>query len=142
MKKQIKVKALLYVERNDDEILVFEDFDKVKKEYYYRPLGGTVEFGERTIDTVAREILEETGEEAIIGDLFYISENFFVYSGDPRHEIVYIYKGSFKTDKLLHQDEFYIMESNGVQVKCKWINKNLFKNGTLRLEPEGLTEQL
>lgn len=142
MNKKIHVKALLYTERNDRQILVSEDFDKVKKDYYYRPLGGTVEFGERAVETLAREILEETGEEATIGDLLYISENIFVYNGNPGHEIVYIYKGNFKTDKLLHQDEFYITESNGQQVKCKWVDKNLFKNGTLRLVPKGLTEQL
>lgn len=33
---------------------------------YYRPLGGTIEFGERSADTVVREFREELGAEVTV----------------------------------------------------------------------------
>ena len=44
-----------------DQILVAEGFDPVKDETFYRPLGGAIEFGERAVQTLARE-LSEIGE--------------------------------------------------------------------------------
>jgi len=54
----IKVKALCLFE-NDGYIFVFEAYDGEKKDYFYRPVGGTNEFQEYTIDTLKREINEE-----------------------------------------------------------------------------------
>jgi 8-oxo-dGTP pyrophosphatase MutT (NUDIX family) len=45
--------------RNEDRILVNEGYDPVKQEAFYRPLGGGIEFGESSMDTVCRELMEE-----------------------------------------------------------------------------------
>ena len=55
---QIRSVALC-VFRNNDRILVFEGFEKLKNEIFYRPLGGGIEFGEKAEDTVRRELKEE-----------------------------------------------------------------------------------
>jgi len=138
MKNEIAIKALFYTERNQQEILVFEDFDKIKKQFYYRPIGGTVEFGEKTIDTLNREVMEETGEKITVDKLLLITENLFNLNGDSYHEIVYIYQGSFITPKYIQQDQFWITESNGERIKCLWVDKSEFKNNKLYLVPEGL----
>ena len=57
MENQIAIKSLLFTERNKDDILVFEDYDKVKRQFYYRPIGGTVEFGEKTSDTLILSLI-------------------------------------------------------------------------------------
>ncbi len=52
------VKALCIV-KNGNKLLVSRDFDSVKKDYYFRPLGGSVDFRERSDVTVKREFIEE-----------------------------------------------------------------------------------
>lgn len=138
MENQIAIKSLLYTERKQDEILVFEDYDEVKQQFYYRPIGGTVEFGEKTRDTLKREVMEETGEHIVIEELLLITENIFTLNGKPFHEIVYIYKGNFIVEKIKAQNEFWITESNGEKIKCKWIDKARFSDNSLFLVPEAL----
>ena len=49
--------------RKEDKILVFEAYDKVDDKIFYRPLGGGIEFGEHSSETVVREIREEINNE-------------------------------------------------------------------------------
>ncbi|UED82197.1 NUDIX domain-containing protein [Lysinibacillus sp. CD3-6] len=56
--EQIITKAICLF-RNDDLILVAEGFDEVKGEFYYRPIGGKIEFGETSAEAIQREVREE-----------------------------------------------------------------------------------
>ena len=49
--------------RKNDRILVAEGYDPVKNEHFYRPLGGGIEFGEYSEQTIRRELMEEIGAE-------------------------------------------------------------------------------
>ena len=49
--------------RREDRILVSTAYDSVKKDYFCRPLGGGIEFGERGAEAIVREIREELGAE-------------------------------------------------------------------------------
>ena len=40
---------------HQNQLLVMEGFDEVKHNTFFRPLGGTIEFGERGIETIARD---------------------------------------------------------------------------------------
>ena len=53
----------LCVIRRDGNLLVFEGYDTAKKDHFYRPLGGTIEFGESSADAAAREMAEELNTE-------------------------------------------------------------------------------
>src|SRR5436190_14068435 len=59
----------------------------------YRPLGGGVEWGERSIDAVAREIREELRVDVAGLRLVTVLENLFTYNGKQGHEIVFVYDG-------------------------------------------------
>jgi len=65
--------------RHENRILVSEGFDTVKQDYYYRPLGGGIEYGEPSREAVAREIREELGAEIENIRLLDVLENIFVY---------------------------------------------------------------
>ncbi len=82
---------------NGDRIFVAECHDPVKGETFYRPLGGGIEFGEYSQDTLVREMREETG--MAVEDLFYLGtiEQIFTYNGELGHEIVMLYRGRSRT---------------------------------------------
>jgi 8-oxo-dGTP pyrophosphatase MutT (NUDIX family) len=99
MKDKIRPIAIC-VFRHKDRILVAEGYDPVKKQTFYRPLGGGIEFGEKSDHTVRRELLEEINAE--VGELWYLGalENIFVFNGAPGHEIVLVYDGVLKDSGL------------------------------------------
>jgi 8-oxo-dGTP pyrophosphatase MutT (NUDIX family) len=87
-------------------ILVAEGRDSKKNQVFYRPLGGTIEFGERGEETVCRELMEEIN--ATLTDVRYLGalENIFVYEGRRGHEIVLVYDGKL-ADRSLYQKKSF-----------------------------------
>ena len=137
----IRTLALCIFRRNN-EILVAEGYDSRKKETFYRPLGGGIEFGEYSWDAVRREIREEIREE--IKDLSFLgaTENIFEYEGVPGHEVIFLFEGAFTRNHVYQQQELTGIEDNGEELKISWKPIEAFTKGKLILYPEGLTEML
>ncbi|MHC1682082.1 MAG: NUDIX hydrolase [Clostridiaceae bacterium] len=135
----IRVSVLGVAEIND-KILVEENFDKIKNQYFYRPLGGGVDFWEDTKEALIREFKEELNADIKVLDYICTIENRFKFEDVCRHEILIIYKIQL-TDEFYIKDEFIINE-NGIEFKAKWIDKNLFLNGELILFPKDLEKIL
>ncbi len=127
--------------RNGNKILVAEGFDPIKNQSFYRPLGGGVEFGEKSAETVKREIMEELKEE--VTDIHYLStiENIFVFDGNMGHEIVQVYDGKFVNTQLYQQSEILGMEDGAGEFKAVWKEIESF-NAHAPLYPDGLQEML
>lgn len=129
--------------RHNDCILVAEGYDPVKKENFYRPLGGGIEFGEHSEQTIRREILEEIGAE--VCELKYLGtlENIFVFNGTPGHEIVQVYNGSLRDTRLYEQTVIVGQEVdiNG-SFRAVWKRIDEFGEGKSILYPTGLLEIL
>jgi len=128
--------------RNKDRILVFEGYDPIKKQSFYRPLGGGIEFGEYGEEAVRREIMEELHTE--IEDLSYLGmlENVFVFNGTPVHEIVMMYDGALINSGLYDQSVISVIEANGEDIRAMWKNLDEFDVGKSILYPVGLLEML
>ena len=128
--------------RNKDRILVFEGYDPIKKQSFYRPLGGGIEFGEYGEEAVRREIMEELHTE--IEDLSYLGmlENVFVFNGTPVHEIVMMYDGALINSGLYDQSVISVIEANGEDIRAMWKNLDEFGVGKSILYPVGLLEML
>lgn len=124
--------------RHGDNILVAEGYDSVKREVFYRPLGGTIEFEERSQDALARELREELGAE--VSNLRYLGtfENIFTYDGKPGHEIVLVYDGLFADRSMYARAELKGREHDGTTFKVVWKSLAEFRAGAARLYPDGL----
>lgn len=128
---------------HNNKILVCEGYDPTKGEIFYRPLGGAIEFGEYSIDTVRRELLEEISAE--IQELVYLGalENIFTFDGTPGHEIVQVYDGAFVDTALYEQDVISGHELDiSEPMKVIWKNLDEFGPGKSILYPDGLLELL
>lgn len=125
----------------NNKILVFEGFDKVKNEFFYRPLGGGIEFGEYGEQAVKREIMEEIQAEVIDIKFLTSFENIYVLNGIIGHEIVLVYDGAF-VDKSLYNKNLIGIEDDENQTKFKayWKSLDEIKQEERPLYPEGLYE--
>jgi 8-oxo-dGTP pyrophosphatase MutT (NUDIX family) len=92
--------------RHNGQILVAEGYDPVKKQRFYRPLGGAIEFGEFSQAALVREMREELGAE--VADLRYLGtlENIFEFAGAPGHEIVLVYDGRLVDPRYYERPAF------------------------------------
>ena len=117
----------------NNKLLVSEGFDTVKKQTFYRCLGGGIEFLETSTDALKREFLEEINVNIIVKDFLGISENIFSYEGKNAHELVFYYKID-----ILEKDfrEEYIVTEEDKQDKAVWVDIDDFKSGKKILHPK------
>ncbi len=138
--KKIRVISICIFQHNQ-KILVFEAYDSVKKTQFYRPLGGGVEPGETTQETIKREIREELSLEMTDLNLLGVVENIFTCEGNPGHEIVFVYDGQFVDKKVYDLSEFIVHEDNGEVLRAVWRSLDSFDEYH-RLVPEELGKLL
>lgn len=128
---------------HQDRILVSKGYDPVRDQTFYRPLGGGIEFGEYSEQTIHRELMEELGEEVF--DLKYLGtlENVFVFNGTPGHDIVQVYDGVLKKSGLYDQVVIVGKESDiDEPFDAVWKSLGEFGEGKSILYPTGLLELL
>jgi len=142
-KKRIRPLAIC-VFRYNDRILVAEGYDSVKDQYFYRPLGGGIEFGEPSVETICRELMEELKVDVDKDSLRYLGavENIFTFNGTSGHEIVLIYDGALKESGLYEQAVILGQEANGEDIHAVWKDLDEFRDGKSILYPTGLIEML
>ena len=141
MRKEAIRTIAICVFRNGDRILVSEGSDSVKEQPFYRPLGGMIEFGERSDETVVRELMEEINAEVINLRYLGVLENIFVYEAERGHEIVFVYDGEFR-DRSLYEKNVIFGDELGSPIRAIWVNLNELGPTKPPLYPLGLVEIL
>ena len=137
---RIRTQALALIRRGD-RILVERGYDRVKDEWFWRLLGGTVEFGELAAETVRRELVEELGAEADVGTLVATIENIFTFEGVPGHEICLVYDTSLRDERLYELDGWQAEEltpDGPLTHKVAWKPIDSFRGDGETLYPEEL----
>jgi NADH pyrophosphatase NudC (nudix superfamily) len=71
---------------HEGKLLVFEGYNAVKDQTFYRPLGGGIEFGEYGVQAFIREIQEEIGAAVVNPRYLGLCENIFTLDGEVGHE--------------------------------------------------------
>ncbi len=138
-KKRVKPKAVC-VFRWEDKIFVAEGYDTPISETFYRPIGGSIEFGEKGHQTIVREVMEEIKVQ--VADVQYLGllESIFTYEGKAGHEIMLIYDGRFVDDTMY--DESLAMQGEDddeILFTCMWKPLSFFRGDSAPpLYPAGL----
>lgn len=103
----------------DNKILV----QKIKDNKFYCLPGGHVEFGEDTVNTVVREMKEETEKDFIVESLMVLNENFFMHANKEFHELGFYYKLKPKYEiDLENYERIEIDKGIPKKLKFEWIN--------------------
>jgi transposase/ADP-ribose pyrophosphatase YjhB (NUDIX family) len=132
-KAAVKVKAMgLFV--SDGRLLVSPGFDPVSQKPHLRLLGGQVEFGERSEETLVREMREELGADVEVGELLEVVQNVYVLRGRQKHEIAFIHRARFLDDAFLGKNELPNIEPGSDEV-AKWLPIAEVLNGPVPLFP-------
>ena len=135
--KNIRCIAIAWI-THQDQIFVLEGYDPIKSSYFYRPIGGGIDFGETGLAAVLREFQEET--QLALKNLEYLHtiENIFTYKGQTGHEMVCLYRADFVEDWIYQTPEITAYEDSGKSFRACWVNLSDFRSGQKRLVPESL----
>lgn len=117
----------------NNKLLVAEGYDDIKKQTFYRCLGGGIEFLEESKTALKREFLEELNIDITINKFLGISENIFTYNGQNGHELILFYSIDISDEDF--KNEYHILDNENKNI-VKWINIDEFKNKNKILYPE------
>ena len=107
---------------------------------HYALVGGRIEIGENSADTIKREIKEELGKDIEITGYISTIENFFEMIGSKYHEIMFVHKVEF-VDEEDKRIEYTLENIEGKDyLKYEWLE--LDKIEQYPLWPKAIREVL
>jgi len=125
--------VVLGIAMDKNKILVSEGYDKIKKQTFYRCLGGGIEFLETSQEALKREYKEELDIDIIVEDFRGISENIFTYQGKKAHELILFY--NIKIQEKDIKEKYHIIDDN-CEIDAYWVDVNEFKHNKKIIYPE------
>lgn len=134
--------ALALLRNTKGQLLLHKSYDSSKKETFYRPLGGGIEFHETGRVAIEREIDEELGLKISVKNLVATFENIFTYEGKRGHEIVMLFDAEFSNLKDYERNEIDIVESGRVIAKAVWRSVEEIRSEGAKLYPLGIDETI
>lgn len=118
--QRIRAVALCVV-CHGDRVLVRRHSDPDRLRIFFRPLGGSIEFGESSLDAARREVQEEIGAEVTNLRLLGCIENLFDAEDGAGHEIVFIYQADFVDRALYERPHIDGQEADGQDFVAHWL---------------------
>ncbi|WP_242250890.1 NUDIX hydrolase [Bacillus cereus group sp. BfR-BA-01379] len=106
-------------------------------ETFYRPLGGSIELGEKSAHTVIREFKEELHTEVEITHYLGCLENIFHLDGEIGHEIIQLYSLRLLGTSLYEMEIMNIQDEQTVSY-AKWMPITAFIQKEKVLYPDGI----
>ncbi|HFK1530133.1 DNA mismatch repair protein MutT [Bacillus thuringiensis] len=124
---------------HQDRLLVQEYH--TEGETYYRPLGGSIELGEKSAHTVIREFTEELHTEIEIINYLGCLENVFHLDGGIGHEIIQLYSLRL-LDTSLYEMKILNIKDEETVAYAKWIPITAFIQKEKILYPDGVLKYI
>ncbi len=124
----------------NQEVLVEKGYDSIKKETFYRFLGGGIEFQETATTALKREFVEEIDCLIEVKGFVTFLENIFEYEGMPKHELVFVYEIQLSSP-FYDMDTFFKSE-NGEKTEVAWLPIASFKQKEWTIYPLGILDYL
>lgn len=138
----IRVKAL-GLHWRDGKLLAAEVHSDAGQIKGFRPLGGSVEFGETARDALIREFQEELGIPVTITGAPIFFENIYLHEGAPGHELLILFEVAFPKGAFAGQDRIRFHENDGTACVAQWCDLDqLDLPGGPALFPSGLKAYL
>lgn len=131
----IRTLAIAIIKNAKGQLLLHEGYDSVKKEYFYRPLGGGIEFGEKGEEALIREFREEINQEIKVLKYLNTFENLFTYEGKQGHQIILLYEAELVLEPL---DNYPIVEFDKIIGQAVWKSFQEIQNQKAKLVPTGI----
>lgn len=114
-------------------------FHRAEMDSFFTLAGGSVEFGESSIEAIQREMREELRATVKVERLIWVAENFFNYRDKDCHEIGLYYETKFTDDslKFYNLNTFDGIESEFIvdqqfKLHFEWIPLEQIKNFDIR----------
>lgn len=126
----VRPMSLAIIKKNNSQILVSPGYDEVKKESFFRLLGGGIEFGETSLAALHREFKEELDVELTDCKLLGVVENIFSFNHLTGHEIIFVYEASFLDPSIYEKTEFFIQDSKD-EGKAGWLDLKDFPDSII-----------
>lgn len=137
--KEIRPVALGIAVKNG-KILVTEGTDKLSGKFFYRCLGGGIEFLEKGADALKREFKEEIKIDVDVKELLGISENIFTFEGKRGHELILLFRVEINDSD--YKEEYYVENDSGPDTRAVWIDVDEFKSQKSIIYPEEILTYL
>ena len=113
-------------------------YDPNKDEYFFRPIGGGIEFGETSVQAIEREVLEEIQQQIAQPKLLAVLENLFTFDDQQGHEIVFVYDAEFVDSALYKEAEIQGHETNGFTYIAQWLSREQIEFSQSPVYPKGI----
>lgn len=140
--RKIRPLSLAVLQNHQNQFLFHKGYDRVKKETFYRPLGGGIDFSESGKTAIEREMKEELELEVTVSGMLASFENIFTFDGHPGHEIIMLFDTQFKDRSAYARTELNILESGKVVGQAVWRSIEQINNEGSKLYPSGIDKVL
>ncbi len=119
---------------NRGKVLACAGRDDVKRQNFFRLIGGGLEFGETAEQGIRREVREELNSEIKNLEFIGVVQNIFEYRGRKGHQIVFLFKGKLEQE-LSEKARIIISEAYG-ELEAQCISCQDVLENKIKLYPE------
>lgn len=133
MMNKIRPNALVIIQKSD-YLLAEKGEDKTTGKVFYRLMGGGIEFGEVSSETLKREIKEELNATIINEKFLCPIESIFEFNSEKGHEITFLFEADLLEESLYNQKNIKVIDKEDSY--AEWVPISEIKNGNIILYPE------